>query len=103
MIRGERVRELRERRGYSREKLAMIINIGVAQVARYERGENDATGDIIERLATLFNVSTDYLLGLTDNPTPSALQGLNEKESAVLLAWRRGDALEAIKVIIDDE
>jgi transcriptional regulator with XRE-family HTH domain len=103
MIDGKRLRELREANGYSRKRFAELIEVGEAQVARYEFGENDATGDVLARIAKLFNVSTDYLLGLTDNPVPAGDNTLRPAEIEALSAWRRGDFRKAIKVIIEDE
>lgn len=102
MIIGERLRKLREERGYSREKLAYELEIGVAQVSRYERGENDATGDVLSKFARFFGVTTDYLLGLSTDPF-SGGSDLKPEEAAALNAWRQGDKFGAIKVIVDDE
>jgi len=35
----------------------------------YERNERKPTSDVIIKLCTYFNVSADYLLGLSDDPT----------------------------------
>ncbi len=103
MIQGQRLRQLREDAGYSRRRFAEILEIGEAQVARYERGENDATGDVLARIAKLFNVSTDYLLGLTDNPFPNFVEDFTEDELALLSARRRKDYHEMIKLMLPDE
>jgi len=98
---GQRLRELREESGYSRERLADLLEIGSASVARYERGEN-ITGDILAKIARFFNVTTDYLLGLSDSRTEQ-VANLEPKEKAAIAAWRRGEKYEAIKEIVDDE
>jgi transcriptional regulator with XRE-family HTH domain len=103
MIDGKRLRQLREAQGYSREKLAAKIGLGVAQIARYEFGDNDATGEVLARIATLFGVSADYLLGLTDNPAPNIDTTLRPEEVALLAAWRRRDYRELLKIIVADE
>jgi transcriptional regulator with XRE-family HTH domain len=103
MIQGQRLRQLREAAGYSRKRFAEILAMGEAQVARYERGESDATGDVLARIAKLFDVSTDYLLGLTDNPFPKTLEGFAPDEIALLAARRRKDYREAIKLLVADE
>jgi transcriptional regulator with XRE-family HTH domain len=103
MIDGKRLRELREAHGYSRERFAAEIGVGTAQVARYERGENDATGDILARIAQFFNVSADYLLGLTDNASPNTTGELSPEEAAAIAAWREGDYWRAVKIMAADE
>lgn len=102
MIVGERLRDLRKGRGYSRRQLAEIIEIGEANIQRYEAGDSDAISENVLKIARHFNVSTDYLLGLTDTPA-SFGNDLTVDELAALAAWRRGDRIEAIKVIVDDE
>jgi hypothetical protein len=58
---------------------------------------------MIKKIALALNVSSDYLLGLVDDPTPPTLSGtLNAKERAVLAAMRRDERLEAIRVIVGD-
>jgi transcriptional regulator with XRE-family HTH domain len=99
MIDGKRLRQLREAHGFSRREVSERVDIAEAQVVRYEAGVNDATGDVLARLATLFNVSADYLLGLTDDPTPNLGTDLRPEEAAVIAAWRRGDYREVMRVI----
>jgi len=60
--------------------------------------------DAIARIAQALNTSTDYLLGLIDDPTPYTVNiDLSPTEEAIIAAWRRGDRLEAIKVIANNE
>lgn len=103
MLRYDRFRELRLQNHYTHEEMAEFLNVGTRQIARYESGENDPSGDIVSRSAQIFNVSADYLLGLTDDPTPSILiAGLSDKERALISAWRRGDVVEAMRTLIAD-
>ena len=46
-----------------------MCNVTKLQIHRYETGVTDPPSDKLKRLAELFRVSTDYLLGLTDDPT----------------------------------
>jgi transcriptional regulator with XRE-family HTH domain len=103
MINGKRLRELREEYGFSRRELAERLNIAESQVVRYELEKNDASSDVLARIATLFGVSTDYLVGLSDKRNPTSDNDLTPEEIAAILAWRRGDYREAIKVIVTDE
>ncbi len=44
------------------------------------------------RIARYFEVSTDYLLGLTDDPAGRvSIEGLNQEEQTIISAIRRGD------------
>jgi transcriptional regulator with XRE-family HTH domain len=99
MINGQRLRQLREAHGYSRREFSEQIGVVERQIIRYESGESDATGDVLARIAHLFGVSADYLLGLTDYPSPDISGDLRPEEAAVIAAWRRGDYREVMRVI----
>ena len=65
---GIRVKQLREKTGLSQAKLAKALG-GVSQpvIARYETGDCFPSYSVLIKIADYFNVSTDYLLGRTDN------------------------------------
>ena len=65
-----RLRDMREDHDLSQEKVAEYLGMAQTQYSRYERGVRDVPTDILIRLAALYKTSTDYLLGLTDNPKP---------------------------------
>lgn len=64
---GQRLRLLREQRGQSQEEIAKLIGVGRTTYLKYESGENKPTRKLKE-LATLFNVTSDYIMGFSDNP-----------------------------------
>lgn len=64
----KRLRELREDHDLSQRKLATILNLTQPQYFRYEQGYRDLPTDILIRLANLYDTSTDYILGRTDDP-----------------------------------
>ncbi len=103
MLRGDRLRSLRLKRNYTQQYLAEILYLNIRQITRYENGEADPSGDVIARMADAFDVSADYLLGRTDDPTPCfQSEDLTFQERAVLSAIRRGEILDAIKAILTD-
>ena len=70
---GERMRTLRQRQGISQADLARALGASINAINMIERGQ--VTAPHIKRLmamADLFEVSLDYLVGLTDDPTPPA-------------------------------
>ena len=101
-MRSDRLKQLRENEGLSQEELAEQLGISEPQIWRYEKGESSPRADVLTKLATFFTVSADYLLGISDNPAVSLSGDLNHKESAVIAAWRHGEKLEAVKVILED-
>lgn len=66
---GERITELREGAGLTIEELAAKIGINATTLGRMEKGQTQKIGnDVLTALAREFNVSTDFLLGLTSVP-----------------------------------
>lgn len=63
---GQRLRELRNRRNLSQRELADMIGVSKSSVNMYERDEREPGFKTLGRIADLFGVSTDYLLGRTD-------------------------------------
>lgn len=102
-MRGDRLARLREDRGISQVELALELGIGQQQIWRYENGKTEPDGEMVARIAIYLNVSTDYLLGITDYPHPYIEGELTPKEREAVAAWRRGERFEAIKVIVSDE
>lgn len=64
-----RLRELRKQRGISQLKLAMDLGMNQNTISRYENGEREADYQTLILLADYFNVSIDYLLERSDNPS----------------------------------
>lgn len=64
-----RLKELRISRGVSQLKLALDLNMNQNSISRYETGIRQADYETLIAFADYFNVSIDYLLERTDNPT----------------------------------
>ena len=66
---GERIKALRKKSGVYQADFAKMLGLGVRAYARWENGELILTNiRQLVQMAEYFNCSTDYLLGLTDNP-----------------------------------
>ena len=64
-----RLKKLRNNKGISQLKLAIDLNMNQNSISRYESGAREADYATLIKLADYFNVSIDYLLERTDNPT----------------------------------
>lgn len=62
-----RVKELRESMGWNQTELGKKLNVKAAAISKYEKGDVSLTGETLLKLAEIFHVSTDYLLGKTDD------------------------------------
>ncbi len=64
-----RLKELRKKRKISQLKLALDLNMNQNSISRYENGVREADYSTLIKFADYFDVSIDYLLERTDNPT----------------------------------
>lgn len=64
----ERLRGLRLNQKIMAKTVAGLLQITPRNYQRYERGEIDPPTSKLVKLADFFDVSTDYLVGRTDNP-----------------------------------
>lgn len=62
----ERLKELRTEKGFSQKALAEKLGYNQSMISFWENGVNEPTESAIRKTALFFGVSTDYLLGLTD-------------------------------------
>ena len=65
-----RLKDLREDNDFSQNYVADYLSMKQPQYSRYERGIRDIPTDVLIRLAKLYNTSTDYILGLTNETKP---------------------------------
>ena len=65
---GDRLKSLRSREEKSPEEIAKLLELSTDQLHKLENGSLGASLDFLVKLANYFQVSTDYLLGLTDSP-----------------------------------
>ena len=64
----KRIRDLREDHDKTQKEIAEILNMHRSVYRRYESGERETPAWVIVKLAEYYRVSTDYLLGLSDDP-----------------------------------
>lgn len=65
-----RIRSMREGHNLTQRQLAAKLNMPQPQYNRYEQGLRDVPLAVLLQLATLYDTTTDYLLGRTDDPAP---------------------------------
>lgn len=64
----QRIRNLREDNDLKQRELAEILNCSQRIYSNYERGDVDLPTEILIKLADYYDVSTDFILGRTNNP-----------------------------------
>lgn len=88
----KRLWRARKNKNMSREQLARKIEISANSLYNYERGAQVPTANVLKKIAAALNVSTDYLLGNTDDPTPPKKIEISDKiniqENLVIMKGR---------------
>ena len=88
---GERLYQLRTERGIYQKQLAEYLGVSIGTISNYENGVHYPDLETLCRFAEYFNVTTDYLLDLTDNTIP--IDDLNIELAA---NYTVGNALNAM-------
>ncbi|MBR2350665.1 MAG: helix-turn-helix transcriptional regulator [Clostridia bacterium] len=63
-----RIRDLREDNDLTQKQVAQNLNCSQQVYSNYELGQRDIPTDILIKLSEFYDVSTDYILGLSDDP-----------------------------------
>ncbi|MCM1494707.1 MAG: helix-turn-helix domain-containing protein [Bacteroides sp.] len=91
---GKQIKELRKSKHLTQTELSEYLNVGQSTLANFENGKRIIPVDIIIKLANYFNVTTDYLLGLSpalssfSTQEPVHGEQLSEDESKLLNTYR---------------
>lgn len=62
----DRLKELRQEKRLIQDELAKKLNISRNTITRYENGTRQPNINTVKKIAELFDISTDYLLGISD-------------------------------------
>ena len=66
----QRLRDLREDKDLTQKQIAEYLSMSLSGYSKYELGENDIPTQILIKLASFYNTSIDYILGLTNIKEP---------------------------------
>lgn len=100
----DRIVELAQRKGENMEKLAQCVGITGSQMSRIINGKTlKVSHELVIAIAAEFDVSTDFLLGLTSIPDRTRLDelGLSEKAIRNLVSGRVNR--KCINHLLEDE
>ncbi len=67
---GNRLLELRKANKENQMDLAELLSVGKSQISEMENGKKSTTVEKLALICEHYKVSADYLLGLSDDPTP---------------------------------
>ena len=86
---GDRIKSLRSEAGYTRVELAEKLNMPQTTLRNYENNAREPGHDFLVKIAKEFNVTTDYLLGLSENKN-ATIENYDGKYLIDLLANKLG-------------
>jgi len=78
-----RLRQLRLDKRLRQDQVARLVGVSKGAISAYETDIRQPSYDVLIRLANLYRVSTDYLLGCTDDRTID-ISGLTADEAAII-------------------
>ena len=67
---GQRLKEVRIKNGETQADLGKLLGMGKSPIGEMEKGKHTTTAEKIALLCEHYKISSDYLLGLTDDPSP---------------------------------
>lgn len=107
MFNYNRIKELREEREITQSEIADALYMHTTQYGRYERGEREIPLNIAISIAKYFDVSLDYIAGLSDEKRPVPANDLTYLEKRLVYDFRllddfqKGQIFERIKSLCE--
>ena len=103
----QRIRDLREDADMTQKQVAEKLFLQLTQYRRYECGESELPMNIAINIAKIYDVSLDYIAGLTNEKRGLSMSQLSEDETALIRIFERlddtdrGRLLERAEILLD--
>lgn len=106
IVQGDRIYQLREALGMKQREVTERIGISQATLSDTENGKNPYVDAwIVAQLSGLLKTSMEYLMGLTDDPSPLPQTGQTDQTAALLRAFSpraRRALVEFLRTLLED-
>lgn len=99
VARYRRLRDLREDRDLTQKALAEKLFMQTTQYRRYESGERPIALETAIELANFYDVSLDYIAGLTDHNNKIESKDLDSEEKLLITLYRKLNATDKKRII----
>lgn len=99
----QRLKIAREKMGLTQEQVAKQLNIEIGTLSGYELGRRRPNTDILAKIASIYNVSSDYLLGLTNQFNITSKDELLEQFMKMPLSEKKSWLVKFISLIKDEK
>jgi len=77
------LKELRRKNHMTQEKLSDLLGVGRSTVSMWEIDASEPDGEMVRSIAEIFNITTDYLLGRTDDPSPLSANRADQEDDDI--------------------
>jgi len=84
-----RIKELREEKGMTQQRLSIELGVTQEAVSGYENGRHFISMPCLLKLSEMFNVSCDYILCLSDIRNITAVKDLSHEEIQLISDFRQ--------------
>ena len=98
-----RLKLLREEQNLKQEDIANLLHVEIAAISKYETGRVPLKEEYIKILSNFFDVSSDYLLGLTDMRITHETGNIEVTEEMVQKELERRGLLDTLNVGLSRE
>lgn len=95
-----RLKELRIQHGLLQKDVAIKLGVDRTTYVKYENGKSEPNNETLQKLADIFNTSTDYILGREEKKTAQSELPLPNEIDAIVASCSKL-SLEKLKVILD--
>ena len=85
----KRLYDLREDHDMKQKELADMLNLKPSAISKYEKGIAQPSMTTLIKLADIFHVSVDYLLGLSSIKNPYTTENFTPKEAEIIFKYRK--------------
>ena len=96
---GERIKNLREEHKYTQKQVADFLEIDQSNLSKIELGKRTISMDLIEELCSLFNCSEEYILGESEEHTPSNIAFRKNKKMDLNVIAQINETMGYIKML----
>ena len=100
------IKKLRKKKKLSQVEFASTLNVHPSAVSQWETGRTNPDMAQIITISNTFDVSTDYILGITNNPIPHAKQdesNIQNSNAWEFISPQEKDILENVKSLSPDD
>lgn len=93
-----RLKQLRQIKQVTQGELAATLGVKASTIANYESNRNEPSFDKLIALAKFFNVSVDYMLGLTEECHCCVIKSLDNENYELLQLFKQLSALDLVEI-----